>query len=34
MFLETDDPEIYNDNQFKRLIMEFFGLLAQEEVDI
>lgn len=34
MFLEADDPEIYNDNQFKSLIMEFFGLLGQEQVDI
>ena len=34
MFSESDDPEVFNDFQFKSFIMEFFGLLGQEQLDI
>jgi hypothetical protein len=34
MFYEDDDPALYNDNQFKQLIMEFFGVLGQGELSL
>lgn len=34
MFFEDDDPEIFNDLQFKHLIMEFFGVLGQGGIGI
>jgi hypothetical protein len=34
MFYEDDDAEVFNDLQFKHLIMEFFGVLGQGGVSI
>lgn len=34
IFYEEDDPELFNDLQFKQLIMEFFGVLGQGGVAI
>lgn len=34
MFYEDDDAQIFNDYQFKHLIMEFFGVLGQGGIDI
>lgn len=34
MFYEEDDAEIFNDTQFKHLIMEFFGVLGEGTVSV
>ena len=34
VFYEEDDAEVFNDLQFKQLIMEFFGLLGQGGVPL
>lgn len=34
MFYAEDDPSLFNDLQFKQLIMEFFGVLGQGGIAI
>ncbi len=34
VFDETEDPSVFNDLQFKQLIMEFFGLLGEGTLKI
>jgi hypothetical protein len=34
MFYQEDNPEIFNDNQAKSLIMEFFGVLGEGHANV
>lgn len=34
IFYQEDDPSVFNDNQAKRLISEFFGVLSSGEITV